>query len=44
MFFKLKNILFALCMMGLTWVGWMTNTYFFDTTLPQLKLNGLEHI
>src|SRR5581483_1509965 len=43
MVFKLKNALFALLMICVTWVGWTAYTYFFDTTLPELKLNGLEH-
>lgn len=43
MIFRLKNALFAFLMILITWVGWTTFTYFFDTTLPELKLNGLEH-
>lgn len=42
MLFKLKNLvlLFSLGLCG--WVGWNTYLYFFDSTLPEVKLSGLE--
>ena len=43
MFLKLKNIFFAFFMIIATFIGWNTYLYFFDSTLPELKLNGLEH-
>lgn len=43
MIFKLKNAIFFFLLFLCSWVGWSTYVYFFDTTIPELKLNGLEH-
>lgn len=43
MLIRPKNIVIPVLILFFTWFGWSTYNYFFDTTIPELNISGLDN-